>query len=336
MISEINKEKTTSELSARNNTVSKTKIDNNIQKSSGKMPPAVLRSSVSLAAAARLPADRLSASIVNFARFFSIPLKPDVLAAIRRKAFTPFKQPLPAANTAHTTAASASTVKTSFAASLNQMDQSAILRVKEAFSLAAAAAESKGVELSPKGLETYALALEGELQNHHDGKHQQGKQNKNQDEQEEKQTSKTERITPGDLRKMANEYCKNNPLFDILNRLPGKNGNRWIVLPFSFSQDGKQYSVSMRILLENETCIVKMALNISIDNKQKMLFLLESSNSVCVNVFINQELQIKKQETFKRNLSEFLTIPVKNISVKYSLEPFPFEGAEQLSTEHFI
>jgi hypothetical protein len=32
--------------------------------------------------------DKLSASIITFARFFSLPIKPESMAAIRRQAFT--------------------------------------------------------------------------------------------------------------------------------------------------------------------------------------------------------------------------------------------------------
>ncbi|MCL2265783.1 MAG: hypothetical protein FWC22_07050, partial [Treponema sp.] len=51
-------------------------------------PSAGIRSAVSLAAASGLPPDKLSASIVTFAKFFSLPLKPQVLADIRRQALS--------------------------------------------------------------------------------------------------------------------------------------------------------------------------------------------------------------------------------------------------------
>ncbi len=34
-----------------------------------------------------LPADKISSSIISFARFFSLPLKPELMAAIRRQVF---------------------------------------------------------------------------------------------------------------------------------------------------------------------------------------------------------------------------------------------------------
>jgi hypothetical protein len=38
---------------------------------------------------------------------------------------------------------------------------------------------------------------------------------------------------------------------DLLNRLPGKNGQRWIVFPFTFISGGVAFEVSLRILLNN-------------------------------------------------------------------------------------
>ena len=46
------------------------------------------RSVLSLINSLKLPPDKLSASIVSFARFFSLPLKTEQLAEIRRQAFT--------------------------------------------------------------------------------------------------------------------------------------------------------------------------------------------------------------------------------------------------------
>ncbi|MCL2193748.1 MAG: hypothetical protein FWB78_10170, partial [Treponema sp.] len=58
-----------------------------------------------LIAAAGLPADRLSASIVSFARFFSLPIKPELMAAIRQQVFSqPMPTPTPTAQAAMPTA----------------------------------------------------------------------------------------------------------------------------------------------------------------------------------------------------------------------------------------
>ena len=61
----------------------------------------VKQTAASLASASGLPADKLSASIISFARFFSLPLKPNILAAIRRQAFLP-ESPKPAAGNTNT------------------------------------------------------------------------------------------------------------------------------------------------------------------------------------------------------------------------------------------
>jgi hypothetical protein len=40
-----------------------------------------------------------------------------------------------------------------------------------------------------------------------------------------------------------------NPLVSLMNRLPGKTGQRWVVLPFSFEDQGRDFAVTLRILL---------------------------------------------------------------------------------------
>ena len=244
-------------------------------KSSVSVTSAVPRSAVSLAVNSGLPADKLSASIISFARFFSLHLKPNTLAAIRRQAFIPMPRFVSGAAQTATPAANPGAAS----------DTSAAARIRQALSLAAAAAESKGVELQPKGLEAYAEAVDTDLYKQNE-EEQRKKRNRKQNDQNEKTLDKTTEITADQLKKMANEYAENDPLLDILNRLPGKNGNRWIVMPFCFSENGLEYRVSMRILLEDECRAVRLAIQLSIsyeegaDNsgseKENLLFVLDT------------------------------------------------------------
>jgi hypothetical protein len=39
------------------------------------------------------------------------------------------------------------------------------------------------------------------------------------------------------------------PLLTLLNRLRGKNGRRWIVLPLTYTQGEKEYPLTLRMLL---------------------------------------------------------------------------------------
>jgi hypothetical protein len=284
-------------------------------------PPAVPRSVSSLAAAAGLPQDKLSASIVAFARFFSLPLKPELLAAIRRHAFLPqgaASQQMPAASPAAEDASGLLAAKT-----------------REALSLSAAAAESKGVELYPKGLETYAEAVDPEWQRRQNsGGKKREQQNKKQDEQEkEKAPLKAGSITASGLQKMAIESAEKNPLLAVLNKLPGKNGQRWIVLPFDFFEGGRKFSVSIRILLEElkSNRAVCMALDIaeSGETERRWLFMLESANDKAMRLtsFIQSELPPKAQSRLKNELSALLEIPPERVFVKSSGESFSCEAS---------
>ena len=273
---------------------------------------AVPRSASALIAAAGLPVDKLSASIISFARFFSLPLKPELMAAMRRQAV------------AQPSAMQADTVKQ--AAAENAPETAA--KIREALSLAAAAAESKGVELHPKGLEAFAEAIDPEWQKreHSDGHGQRGRRNKNKQEEENAP------ITAAGLKQMALESAEKDPLLAILNRLPGKNGRRWIVLPFSFDEGGKEFKVSLRILLEAEQSpnrAVCMALEIA-ESERRWLFTLESANGLPakkLTVYLQPELPPEAQSPFARELSALLEIPLERISIRTRAESFPCESA---------
>ena len=276
------------------------------------------RSVTSLISSLGLPSDKLSASIVSFARFFSLPLKTEQLMSIRRQAFTPAAE-----NTQ--TDVKQPAVKNP-AASLTPEKNRA------AFSLAAAAAESKGVELQPKTLVSFAEAVDPELQKRRDGQ-KRDQRDKNREQKDENTLSKTGAVSSSGLEKLALESAEKNPLLYLLNRMPGKNGQRWIVLPFDFSQDGKDFRVSMRILLETKQAsdrAILMALDIAetTDDDNRWLFALEAANNqiVKLSVFVKPDLSPKIHSSIKRELSSLLEIPAQRVSVKTRLDDFPCES----------
>jgi len=285
-------------------------------------PSGTPRSVSSLISTAGLPADKLSASIISFARFFSLPLKPEMLAAIRRQAFSPLAQQ---AQSSTETENSSGTVAA---------------KNREALSLAAAAAESKGVELAPKGLEAFAEAVDPDWQKRQESEgRRKGRRNKNESDGEKEETpQKTSAITAEGIEKLAMESAKKDTLLSMLNKLPGKNG-RWIVLPFSFCENGRDFDVSLRILLETEQVssnAVCMALDIaesSVGNAEKRwLFILEStggsSRKLSVNrltVHIKPELSSVANAKLVRELSELFNISADRVYVKNKTESFPFE-----------
>jgi hypothetical protein len=181
-----------------------------------------------LAAVLKLPAGTLSESLISFFRYFSLPLEPKNLAVLRREV-------------------------------LGQ-------KHREAAALAAASAAAKGLALESRALTGYAAAIEGIEGggrdngggahdqtaggggNPHDGAAGNGTNGRRRDE-----TGGTKpdvgKITPGEIRQGITEILEREPLLDFINRIPGKRG-RWVVLPFSCSDNGIELAVSFRILID--------------------------------------------------------------------------------------
>jgi hypothetical protein len=348
MIDKVNQQRNISDLSVKKTDAVKTQSSAHTAKSSASTAINTPRSAVSLSSALGLPQDKLSSSIISFAKFFSLPLKPQLLADLRRQAFTPFLQ---TANQSSSTA-NASTAKANLANTNAAGDTTASLsaeKTRHALSLSAAAVESKGVELTPKGLESYAQAVDPDSRRQ-DEEGRRRRRDREQDEQEEKKSLKTESVkkpqygesffpqsfTADGLKKMFLENAEQNPLLKILNRLPCKNGQRWVVLPFDFDEGGKNYSVSMRVLLDDEHSVnhaVYMALDIleteNSDNGRRWLFVTESVNDkpMRVSVYLQHELSQKNLSKFKSELSALFNVPSEHINIMNSAEPFPYEAS---------
>jgi hypothetical protein len=198
-----------------------------------------------------LPQDRLSASIISFARFFSLPLEPSLLAHIRRQALRAGNPGPSGASQGHSPLAP---------------ERSETPFLPEGTVCAAAAAIDKGVELSPGGLLEYASAIDPEQQGSGGQDRGSGKQAQ-EDENPDAKGRKADNAAliaadPLRLKDTMLEAGERNPLLDLLNRLPGRNGQRWIVLPFSFTANGGQYRLSLSVLLEPQGDAGRMSLEI--------------------------------------------------------------------------
>jgi hypothetical protein len=292
---------------------------------------AAARSVASLISAAGLPADKLSASIVSFARFFSLPLKPELLKNIRQQAF----EAAPNGKSPETIPAAEDSEAEVRGSSLESKTGN-VFKNRETLSLAAAAAEGKGAELQSKGLETYAQAVDPEWRQRQDGgqgdQHRRRKREDN--ENEEKPLQKTMALNAADLKKTVLEEAEKNPLLAILNRLPDKDGKRWIVLPFDFSDNGREFKVSLRILLETGKAANRadcIALDVAIHDtdenggtEKRRLFVLEPANRL--SVYLQPEISAKEQDALVRELSALLEIAPERIFIKTQTEAFPFEA----------
>jgi hypothetical protein len=280
---------------------------------------------------AKLPADKLSASIILFARFFSLPMKPEVLTAIRRQAFMP----------QNAAAAQTETIKSITQSELlkqgttGDADSSALTaKNRLIFSLAAAAAESKGVELEAKGLELYANAIDPDMERRRDSSSHDRRREKKQDEQNnEGENLKSGSINGNTLKKIALESAEKNSLLYLLNRLPGNDGQRWIVLPFDINENGRDYRVSLRILPEMLNRVSLMTMDIvEIGNSEKRsTFTLEAVDGsiTMLNIYMQPELSAKAKRQLERSFSGLLNIPVERVSFRKSNDSFPQESGSE-------
>jgi hypothetical protein len=206
-----------------------------------------------------LPGDSLSAFILSFARYFSLPLNPGLMAKIRRESL------------------SAVPAEARPGGALSLRDPPRNRDAQSAAAFAAAAAAAKGLELSREGLAAYAAAIDPEYPEKHSGdsggkpgggpEQNPGDSAGGGDSGPENQKNGQEGggrredfgggpragldrdslTRPDTLGEKVLEIEEQNPLLDLLNRVPGKNGERWIVLPFTFTQKGLEYRVSLQV-----------------------------------------------------------------------------------------
>jgi hypothetical protein len=246
-----------------------------------------------------LPQDTLSASIISFARYFSLPLNPGLLAKIRRDALSPEAEKSAAGEALSPKGREGETAKAA----------------------ALAAAAGKGVGLSPGGLEKYARFLSGQgaadpeppapspnpaepeegaagggdEQGGGGFRHEGSGGDRREREDEERRTAppgETRRtgkpLTAAEaagaekLRGQAIAAGEGDPLLNLLNRLPGKNGQRWIVFPFAAAGETGEFRVSLRLLLHETPsahCPDRLVLDVSGGDQQspdlRWLFVLD-------------------------------------------------------------
>jgi hypothetical protein len=201
--------------------------------------PVSTKDITSFLALLKLPGDEFSASVLSFAKFFSLPLDGPFLGKIRQKALAGQGGSPPGRGRDSPPAPGS--------------------QFREALALAAIASSAKGFELSPQALAAYARSLlhgsppeDGEAEapakeaevpagREAEGSavaERPGERGSGEHKAPEKETPDGPRI-----RKLA--LAAQDPLLETLNGAPGKDGSRWIVLPFSL----EGLDICLRILL---------------------------------------------------------------------------------------
>jgi hypothetical protein len=267
-----------------------------------------------------LPADQLSASIVSFVKFFSLQLDPGLLTKIRGHTSFLAKASLPkqASSPGHPQLPVAPT----------EAAPQAALRAKEALALAGLAAADKGLELRQAGLEEYAAAIDP------DGR--QGADSSSNRKNDPGRQSQGEQPADSEESPDENEILKSaeaSPALNLLNWLPGKNGQRWLAFPFSFTQNGKRFRASLRILLDGENAGGKpfagrMSLDIAetAEAGKRWVFTLDMNKHGQANLktLVHPPRRQRVLKTLARQLSRFMEMPPDSIIVQNFDDPPPF------------
>jgi hypothetical protein len=205
----------------------------------------------------------------------------------------------------------------------------------ETLSLAAIAASDKGVELSAVALKKYAQALS---LNH---EQENATKDDNRPETNSHDLSSLLKDT-AELKNYILQTAAQNSLLRLLNRLPGRNGQRWLALPFQFAGQGTEYSACLKILLDGTDAATNshaglMALEIaktymedSPQNGliQRQLFIADSRNGKNLRLRICQS-DTGNEEAIVSELSKRLEIPPDRITVQNYVNIFPLEADNQ-------
>ncbi|GHV87050.1 hypothetical protein AGMMS50255_3460 [Spirochaetia bacterium] len=277
-----------------------------------------------------LPQDKLSASIVAFARYFSLPLESALLTKVRRQSL--------GANTGNAVPAKPSAGE--------QAGASAALsfKTREALSLAAIVAADKGVELRPDSLVDYSLAIDPDKRRSGDGGEGKGFEpgadhggndtgggnkggeagsgaggNPARDQDRGKFAGDAE-----SLRDKILQAGDQNPLISLMNRLPGKKGQRWMVFPFSFEDQGRTFEVTLRILLTSAFRAERMALEIAGED-QHWLFI--ANNPVGGKLQVTgsfEKTTAKGIQSMERELAGLLGLAPEQVQIRIDEEFPPF------------
>jgi hypothetical protein len=169
------------------------------------------------------PKDALSVALLAFARYFSVSLSPALIGALRREILASGKSSSP--------------------------ETPAEKAALEADALSALIADDKGVELSPQTLEHYAGFLSFPEENII--------QPDEADYSPKRDHSREECPEAEEMQILIEEQAQNDETLTFLNNLPGKNGQRWLVFPFSVRVKGIEFQIFLRLLIKESVSSIK-------------------------------------------------------------------------------
>jgi hypothetical protein len=226
-----------------------------------------------------LPLDTLSTALVTFARYFSLTLDPVLLTKLRREVLS---------------------LKTS----------------RESAALAAAAAAGKGAVLTPEALERYAAAIDpdarrdqkggqGQEEPGGDGFDRRGRPSKDS-EDESGVVSLSGKLDTEALKEIQNSIDRKDPLLSLLNSIPGKDGERWMVYPLQVSAGGKRFRVSIRIRSGIGREDARLAVDVAGEDRRWLFVVNRSQGDAETRVSLWPPPEPKEREVLEREIREVL------------------------------
>jgi hypothetical protein len=134
----------------------------------------------------------------------------------------------------------------------------------------------------------------------------------------------------------VSELLAKKPLLRFLNALPGKNGLRWVVLPFSFSRENTDYTVSLRILLAEkpgrQTEVERFAADIRLSGEKteerRWLFILDKPGTETAGAILSIPTGIPEGDVKKEFAGLFALKPGRIVLQDWS--PFADSKNEPL------
>jgi hypothetical protein len=136
-----------------------------------------------------------------------------------------------------------------------------------------------------------------------------------------------------------------NPLISLMNRLPGKKGQRWMVFPFSFEDQAHDFAVTLRILLMPELAAgnsgfraERMALEIAGEDRRRnqyhsrWLFVVDNppegklrlSGSFWPGISPSEKTTTKNLRAMERELAGLLGLAPEQVQMRDDEEFPPF------------
>ena len=159
----------------------------------------------------------------------------------------------------------------------------------EASALAVTSAQDKGVTLSPEAVERYDAYFDAPGTGGDGG---------NKPDQEEVPE-------PEELQAIAEDEAKKDGFLDLMNSIPGKNGQYWAVFPFSITVRGTELKVFIRIL-KREHVSENVIADISGPKTQWRCFLKENAGKIRADLRVYPELSARALTRLRKEAERYL------------------------------